>query len=456
MTTRSKRIVNAAIENKEIENTRNHITPKRKIQNISNSIIILNNEVFNEIMSKKNPVPDNEINFDDQLSESLSDFSKDTKEWLPPKKINAKIKSSTDLSDHGLLNQPSCSKTLVFDAKKTHVSESTEPEPLEPFPHEFLDSSDETNSNIIFEETCQVGTNGLKNKNKKNLKTVKKLNRWSGFGKGIQPNPCKIGKCQNKCYEKFTEEERQLIFHNFWNLNDYQRQRDFLLSCTEEIKIKRKRTKNSTSRRNTTFNYYLTYNSNPKKICQQFLLKTLNITQKCLRYTLSNKTSISISPKDGRGKGRPPNKTSDESLDTVHAFIQSLPAVPSHYCRSSSNKKYLPSDISNASRLYLIYTNFCSTNNYHVVSKRVFLNTFNNKYNIGFHKPKKDKCRFCIKFENIKKPGPATSQEQEDIQKHHRDKENCKDMFLFDQQLSKAMGNYCCTSFDLQKVLNTP
>jgi len=35
-------------------------------------------------------------------------------------------------------------------------------------------------------------------------------------------------------------------------------------------------------------------------------------------------------------------------------------------------------------------------------------------------------------------------------------KEKCKEIFLFDQQLSKAMGNFCCTIFDLQKVLNTP
>jgi len=59
-----------------------------------------------------------------------------------------------------------------------------------------------------------------------------------------------------------------------------------------------------------------------------------------------------------------------------------------------------------------------------------------------------------MRFENLM--GPATSEEQECLEKHQGDKEKCKEMFLFDQRLSKAMGNFCCTSFDLQKVLNTP
>lgn len=35
-----------------------------------------------------------------------------------------------------------------------------------------------------------------------------------------------------------------------------------------------------------------------KKICQQFLLKTLDMSQKYLRYTLKNKTPIHTAPKD--------------------------------------------------------------------------------------------------------------------------------------------------------------
>jgi len=34
----------------------------------------------------------------------------------------------------------------------------------------------------------------------------------------------------------------------------------------------------------------------------------------------------------------------------------------------------------------------------------MFRKMFYTKYNIGFHSPKKDKCRFCSKYENIMIP----------------------------------------------------
>lgn len=40
-------------------------------------------------------------------------------------------------------------------------------------------------------------------------------------------------------------------------------------------------------------------------------------------------------------------------------------------------------------------------------------------------------------------------------QLHLYEKDEYKSMFLFDQQISKCGGNFFCSSFDLQKVLNT-
>jgi len=48
--------------------------------------------------------------------------------------------------------------------------------------------------------------------------------------------------------------------------------------------------------------------------------------------------------------------------------------------------------------------------------------------------------------------------EEEQKLKTIHDEENTavKEMFLFDQNLSKAKGNFLCVSFDLPKVLNIP
>lgn len=47
---------------------------------------------------------------------------------------------------------------------------------------------------------------------------------------------------------------------------------------------------------------------------------------------------------------------------------------------------------------------------------------------------------------------------EEDIKKvvHHQSKTDAKESFLFNQELSKEIGNFLCVSFNFQKVLNTP
>jgi hypothetical protein len=90
--------------------------------------------------------------------------------------------------------------------------------------------------------------------------------------------------------------------------------------------------------------YYFTLNGRKEKICQQYLLKTLNITQRFLSYTFEKLSPLGKSNPDSRGKGRPNYKTDEPVLSNVYKFIERLPAVQSHYCRSSTTKKYLPKE----------------------------------------------------------------------------------------------------------------
>lgn len=111
----------------------------------------------------------------------------------------------------------------------------------------------------------------------------------------------------------------------------------------------------------------------------------------------------------------------------------------------------------NILRLYAIYKDFCKTNNDISVSNFFFRKVFTEENNIGFHLPKKDKCRTCSKFDNIINLNGDSSQDESFInhQKHINDKEDCKAMFLkYQNSLDNATS--LCVSFDLQKVLNTP
>lgn len=145
-----------------------------------------------------------------------------------------------------------------------------------------------------------------------------------------------------------------------------------------------------------------------------------------------------------------PNKTPNEIKEAVKSFIKRLPAVPSHYCRKDTTKLYLPVEFKNIKNLYRCYKTELISKGVDVVSERVFREIFNTNFNIGFHVPKKDKCIKCLHFEGQKPEDCAEL-------KHHLDeKEASKKRLECHRQLGKENPSFLCTSFDLQKVLNTP
>lgn len=76
-------------------------------------------------------------------------------------------------------------------------------------------------------------------------------------------------------------------------------------------------------------------------------------------------------------------------------FIESLPAMESHYCRASSNKKYLLPEWSSKSKLYEFYVHdWCRLQNLNPLSITAF-NTGLDESNIALFRPKKDQCEKC-------------------------------------------------------------
>lgn len=153
--------------------------------------------------------------------------------------------------------------------------------------------------------------------------------------------------------------------------------------------------------RTTSFKYTFCVNNTVKVVCRQFLLSTLNITEKLLRFTRDNMVDSFTSKIDSRGKKSAINKTPEDLINSVDAFIEKLPAVPSHYCRSSSTKKYIGSEFQSLEHVYRIYVDYCKSNNKTAVSSAIFKKRWQSKYNISIHVPKKDKCTFCEGLKNI-------------------------------------------------------
>lgn len=76
-------------------------------------------------------------------------------------------------------------------------------------------------------------------------------------------------------------------------------------------------------------------------------------------------------------------------MKSIDDLIQKLPAVKSHYCRAPSNKKYLPAEMGNLSRLYEVYKYYCAQNKIEIVKNSLFRKIFKKKIQNRFSLPQK-------------------------------------------------------------------
>ncbi|CAG5049426.1 unnamed protein product [Parnassius apollo] len=148
-------------------------------------------------------------------------------------------------------------------------------------------------------------------------------------------------------------------------------------------------------------------------------------------YTVSHATE-GMAQKDNRTPNAPP-KCTEAAKSYVRSFIEKLPAVPSHYNRKR--------------------TKDCNETGQENVSETVFRSIFR-EYNISFHIPKKDKCITCINAENNKET--MTDIDKESMNAHIEEKNATKLRFKIHQNLRTLNNETIVSSFDLQKVLNTP
>jgi hypothetical protein len=91
------------------------------------------------------------------------------------------------------------------------------------------------------------------------------------------------------------------------------------------------------------------------QVCKQFFLSKVDIGERLVSYTVNHRTIAGTAKPDIRGKRTPQNKTAENVSEAVFEFISSLPAVPSHYCRSQTSRKYLPTEMRSLAFVYRMY-----------------------------------------------------------------------------------------------------
>ena len=111
-------------------------------------------------------------------------------------------------------------------------------------------------------------------------------------------------------------------------------------------------------------------------------------------------------------RGTHPNRAFDEeTFSAVKDHIKSFPVMESHYVREGKKRQYLSPELN----VEIMYRLFIETNPKVKVGIQTNRNIFNKYFNLGFHKPKKDKCEICNAIENAP-PGQLTV-----IKKKHQD-----------------------------------
>jgi len=168
---------------------------------------------------------------------------------------------------------------------------------------------------------------------------------------------------------------------------------------------------------------------------------------------LDRSNGVGISNKDKRGKHAPGIKKSEEVHKRVHDHIASFPCLESHYSRASSSKKYLEANL-NISKMHQLYVNQCKENEIEPALASYYRHIFDTEFNLGFHKPKKDYCTFCHKYDNSSEAEKTLLQAEYDAHQIRKNQaRSAKEAYKVEAQQDVSL---VVATFDLQAVLPSP
>ena len=343
-----------------------------------------------------------------------------------------------------------------INAEPDDAGKSTETE-IE-MSHEQRDSSD-TESYEVESETSRKSRKRMRNYDDW-TRNVRKRRRQSGQeyvtlkGKRIRAREVKtkkdcVGKCRYKCATVISNVDRQNIFKAFWKLSDNEKTA-YYMRTTEHAAKKRTRTKAKESRKKYSYKYFFYMGAQKIRVCKEFYLHTLDISQRRIEYANKNKVHEQENFTDNRG-AHIKNKTSDPATEYIKKHIDSFPRIPSHYCRQTSNKEYLEGKLS-LNKMYEMYVSNCERDGVTAEKLCIYRKVFNENFNIDFQKPKKDKCDMCEEHKIKSKHNTLSPEDDKKYKLHMADKTQTKSERDTDRN-NVAKVVVC---FDLQNVITCP
>ncbi|ESO94282.1 hypothetical protein LOTGIDRAFT_161502 [Lottia gigantea] len=244
------------------------------------------------------------------------------------------------------------------------------------------------------------------------------------------------------------------IYTEFWTLNDSQKKIFYNQTTSKERKA-RTRLPNTefTSRKQFTYKYHLKKSDENIRVCKQFYLDTLDISQTRIQTFHEKDERGNIRYSDKRGAHSCKNIINTEpQKEIIRNHIKSFPTIPSHYCRANSKRQYLEPGLT-VQKMYNLYVDNCNRNEIKPLKLYVYRDIFNLEFNIGFHVPKKDKCDTCEKYIILTSQPNVNEINAQTLRDHLNLKQETKIERDTDRN---RKDNSVVVRFDMQNVMTCP
>lgn len=254
-------------------------------------------------------------------------------------------------------------------------------------------------------------------------------------------------KAKNRFCDSFSSLERKNIFSNFWKMS-WDMKKVFVSSLVKTVPTRRPQ--EADSRRLQTLEYFLKRNGDNIRVCKKMFLSTLDLNEWMVKNWVVAADNSKL--KDSKDISMPTKKRMPAELkiriNTLETFLNDLPKLESHYCRSSSNRLYLEPLYQTKTDVYQVYKDFCDTNGVKELSLAHFKKEMKIK-NIFIHKPKKDQCDICIGYK-------TKNVSEEDYIKHIKRKEEARNEKENDKTEATENSELAIFTMDVQAVKLAP
>lgn len=365
------------------------------------------------------------------------------------------------LSDSNVLLDSSTNLATISEMAPNDLSVQQNPDVTEeleedPKEHSVVEDPDyipETNDNNEDEIAGGRPKRGRKRKHPDQNRTIRKqkanTNQDYVSAKGKEVCPKQFTgddfncNCPKKCTEKVSVEIRKNEFERFWNAGSYEARCAILLGSVKELE--KQRSYSANSKRIFTRKYYIANIT----VCKKTFLNTLGISQTRIDFALQKcRSQAPVNDNRGMNSGGK-NAISEDKLETMKQFINSLPRYSSHYCRNSTTANFLAPNLN----LAIVYDLYKKTYPDSVSFSR-FRSCFLKDLNLRFKKPQKDTCLRCDSFK-AKKSG-VNSEQTALLEQQHKDHldhaHTLRNQMKKDLTLAKTNDSIETLTFDLEKT----